>query len=132
MECMFEFQDKHGAAYDWSPEEVIYLLSQISNLTASSFVGDAVDENAFNMAASGVRLALMAREAEVDINLLPHVFKALREIAADGARIASSTENNTDASIDYWRRFCFAYSIFNLENKIEPDECEPAPASTAE
>lgn len=27
MECMFEFQNKHGAAYDWSPEEVIYLLS---------------------------------------------------------------------------------------------------------
>lgn len=126
MEHMFELQDKHGAAYDWSPKEVTYLLSQISNLAASSFVYAADDGNACKMAASGVRLALMAYEAKIDVNLLPHVFKALQDISFDCACIAYSPDKTSDESVDYGARFSLVHRILDLDSSIAPEVFEAA------
>eukprot|EP01037_Dinobryon_pediforme_P020725 gene20725-21421_t len=123
---MYQFQEKHGAAYDWSPEEVIHLLSQISNLAASSFVYDTDNGNACKMAACGVRLSLMAYEAKIDVNLLPHVFKVLHEIALDCARIAYSFDKTSDESVDYGARFSLVHRILNLDSYIAPEVFQAA------
>lgn len=75
-----EFCDRHGNPYIWTKSEIAYLLSQLLHLADAGLEFDGNGLYADDIAAKGIKIALIAWEAKIDtmrIHDIKHIMGAV-------------------------------------------------------